>query len=72
MTKQLLKILYWNIHGISSKLSGEKNKDPEFLKIANLFDIICLSELHTDKTVSIPGFVTKNRNSGRNYIRDQK
>lgn len=59
MTKQLLRILYWNIHGISSKSSGEKNKDPEFLKIANLFDITCLSELHTDKTVSIPGFVTK-------------
>ena len=59
MTGQLLKILYWNIHGINSRVVGEKNKDSEFLKITQQYDIVCLSELHTDKAISLPGFVTK-------------
>ena len=53
------KCMYWNIHGISSKILGNKTKDPEFLKIILEWDIIGLSELHTDKPISIPGFSVK-------------
>ena len=54
-----LRCLYWNIHGISSKTLGDKNDNTEFLDIISSYDVICLSELHTDKTVSIPGFHLK-------------
>ena len=54
-----LRCLYWNIHGISSRILGEKNEDPEFLRIIASFDVICISELHTNKTISIPGFYLK-------------
>ena len=59
MTNQPLKIIYWNIHGINSRSIGVKSKNPEFLKIVSHYDIVCLSELHSDKAVSLPGFVTK-------------
>ena len=32
MTLNHLKCIYWNIHGITSKMLGDKPKDPEFLK----------------------------------------
>ena len=51
-----LKCMYWNIHGISSKILWDKSKNPEFLKKISEGDIIWLSELHTDKCISIPGF----------------
>ena len=57
--REVLRILYWNIHGINSRVIGEKNTDQEFLKITQQYDIVCLSELHTDKAISLPGFVTK-------------
>ena len=47
MQKSELKCLYWNIHGIYSKILGEKNKDPHFLSIIQGFDVIAISELHT-------------------------
>ena len=59
MVKTHLKCMYWNIHGISSKIIGEKTKDPTFLKIISGFDIISISELHTDKPISVPGFSVK-------------
>ena len=59
MTRQHIKVLYWNIHGIYSRAIGEKNQDKELIRIVEEFDIICISELHTDKTISIPGFVLK-------------
>ena len=40
----------------TSKILGDKTKDPEFLKTISEWDIIGLSELHTDKPISIPGF----------------
>ena len=52
-----LKICYWNIHGWTSKIIGNKLLDSEFLeKICNC-DIVALSELHCDKELSLPGFV---------------
>ena len=59
MEKNTVKCLYWNIHGISSKILGDKNKDPDFLKVISSFDIIGISELHTKNTISIPGFYLK-------------
>ena len=59
MDKNSFRCLYWNIHGISSKILGNKNEDPEFLKIISDFDIVCLSELHTSKIISLPGFHLK-------------
>ena len=46
-----INILYWNIHGISSRVTGDKNNDKQFLDIISDYDVVCLSELHTDKTV---------------------
>ena len=55
MTDQI-KVLYWNIHGISSKVTGEKHKDPRLTGIIAGYDVVCLSELHSDKKIYIPGF----------------
>ena len=52
------KVCYWNIHGWSSKIIGNKLVDSDFLeKIANC-DIVALSELHSNKELSLPGFVS--------------
>ena len=59
MQKSELKCLYWNIHGIYSKILGEKNKDPHFLSIIQGFDVIAISELHTKVNIAIPGFLLK-------------
>ena len=53
------KCIYWNIHGISSKVFGDKTKDPKLLEIVSDYDIVCFSELHTDKNISIPSFKLK-------------
>ena len=50
MTDQI-KVLYWNIHGISSKVTGEKHKDPRLTGIIAGYDVVCLSELHSDKKI---------------------
>ena len=47
------------MHGISSKILGEKNKDPHFIKIIQGYDVVALSELHTQINISIPGFHLK-------------
>ena len=54
-----IKILYWDIHGISSRVTGDKNSDKEFPKTISNYDVVCLSELHAGKTVSIPGYFLK-------------
>ena len=54
--KTYLNICYWNIHGWTSKLIGNKLYDPEFLNKISDCDILCLSEIHSNKDVSIPGF----------------
>ena len=53
-----LKVCYWNIHGWTSKAIGNKLSDPEFLEKVSMCDIVGLSELHSDKEVSLPGFVS--------------
>ena len=67
MEKTHLRCLYWNLHGISSKILGDKNNDPTFLSIISSFDIIGISELHTKKIISIPGFYLK-----KQKFRDKK
>ena len=59
MEKSELKCLYWNIHGISSQILGEKNKDPHFLSIIKDYDVLAISELHTKMNITIPGFHLK-------------
>ena len=51
-----LKIAYWNIHGIKSKVLENKLHDAEFLKKILDSDIVGLSELHTSEEASLPGF----------------
>ena len=48
--------LYWNIHGISSKTLGDKTNDAKFRETLSEFDVIGISELHTNNYISIPGF----------------
>ena len=59
MVTNHLRCMYWNIHGISSKILGDKTKDPEYLRIISEWDILALSELHTDRPISIPRFCVK-------------
>ena len=67
LEKRHLKCLFWNMHGINSKILGEKNNDPTFLKIISSYDVLGLSELHTKKIISIPGFYLK-----KQKFRDEK
>ena len=53
-----LKIGYWNIHGHTSKLIGDKMLDPEFLEAISGIDIIGIGEIHSQNEISIPGFVS--------------
>ena len=55
--KQCLKICYWNIHGWSSSIIGNKLADTEFLGKISDCDIVALSEIHSDKELSLPGFI---------------
>ena len=55
-TPAFLKICYWNIHGWTSKIVGNKLIDPEFLQKISKFDIVALSELHCENKVSLPGY----------------
>ena len=59
MNQNELRCLYWNIHGISSQIMGDKNKDPHFLSIIKDFDVVAISEMHTKVNVQIPGFHLK-------------
>ena len=49
-------VLFWNIHGQKVKTVGNKFTDIEFLNICNGFDILGISELHTNDKPSIKGF----------------
>ena len=49
-------LLYWNIHGQVTEIVGNKFTDIEFLKVCKDYDILGISELHTDTTPSIKGF----------------
>ena len=62
-----LKVGYWNIHGHTSKIVGNKLNDPEFIEVVSKNDIIGLGEIHSESEVSIPGFV-----SLKQKIRDKK
>ena len=53
-----LKICYWNIHGWSSKIIGNKLADSEFLEKISDCDIVALSEIHSNKELSLPGFIS--------------
>lgn len=63
--KNNIKCLYWNLHGVSSKILGDKNNDPNFLKTISSYDVIGVSELHTKNYTSIPGFYLKNTQNFR-------
>ena len=53
-----MKICYWNHHGWSSKIIGNKLADSEFLEKISDCDIVALSEIHSDKKSSLPGFIS--------------
>ena len=38
---------------------GDKHEYTPFINIISSYDIVCLSELHTNKVISIPGFTLK-------------
>ena len=55
---KMLQLCYWNIHGWSSKIIGNKLIDHEFLEKISSFDIVALSELHCEEELSLPGFIS--------------
>ena len=50
-----IKVSYWNVHGIHSKIIGNKLFDKDFQDNITHCDIIGLAELHTDSDVILPG-----------------
>ena len=56
-----LKICYWNIHGWTSKIIGNKLSDSEFLGKVSNCDIVALSELHCDKEISMVNYSPRTR-----------
>ena len=57
-----LKISYWNIHGVKSKIINDKLSDEDFLNKLSKSDIVGLSELHTDEVVPLPGYTSRKQN----------
>ena len=51
-----LNFTFWNIHGYTSKIIGNKFFDDEFLGTFGQDHIVALAELHMDSAPSIPGF----------------
>ena len=52
-----IKICFWNVHGIKSKIIGDKLLDPEFLGNLRNSDVVSLAELHTEEEgVFLPGY----------------
>ena len=51
-----VSILFWNIHGQVTKSTGDKFADVEFLNVCKNFDILGISELHTNSKPNIKGF----------------
>ena len=49
-------MFFWNIHGQVTKPVGDKFTDIEFLNICKNFDILGITELHTNEKPSIKGF----------------
>lgn len=48
---QKLKLLPVNINGLASKLENN-----HFLSLINVYDIVCIQETKTVRTVGLPGF----------------
>ena len=60
-----IKCIYWNIHGVKSKIVGNKLVNQDFLDVVSQYDIIGLGELHAQEDIDIPGYhliKQKNRN----------
>ena len=54
---------------VTSKLIGDKLSDSQFLRICRDSEILGLAELHTDTTLSIPGYrLIKQKEIGRKKI----
>ena len=54
-----LKVITWNIHGISSQSLGDKLADPDFLTQVSDFDMVCLVETHENENSSLNIFVSR-------------
>ena len=48
--------MYCNMHGVKSKIVGNKLANQDFLDIISQYDVIGLGELHTEEDIAIPGF----------------
>ena len=51
-----LNVCFWNIHGQTSKLIGDKFRDPEFLNVLGKSHIVGFAELHTESEANLTGF----------------
>ena len=56
MNMRIIKCMYWNMHGVKSKIVGNKLANQDFLDIISQYDVIGLGELHTEEEIAIPGF----------------
>ena len=46
--KSTCKCLFWNIHGQTTKTIGNKFDDEQFLEVCKGFEILGITELHTN------------------------
>ena len=51
-----LNFCFWNIHGQTSKLIGDKFRDPDFLQKIEDSHIVGFVELHTENEANLTGF----------------
>jgi hypothetical protein len=46
----------WNIHGLASKVLGDKTKNKDFVDSANKKDFVFLNETWSNTEINVPGF----------------
>ena len=63
-----IRCMYWNIHGVKSKIVENKLLNQDFLDVVSQYDIIGLGELHTQEDIDIPGYhLIKQKNRRRTH-----
>lgn len=57
-TNASINVGYWNIHGYTSKVIGQKVRDREFLDIIGDCDVIGIGEIQSSSKIDIEGYIS--------------
>ena len=53
-----INVGYWNIHGYTSKVIGQKVRDREFLDVIGDCDVIGIGEIQSSNKINIEGYIS--------------